>query len=292
MVSIAAALDFFQTLDLRLAHGLVVYVQHVDFFLFVGAVAVHAHDDVFAGVDAGLLAGGRFLDAHFRQARFNGLRHAAQALHFLDQRPGFFDQLFGQVLDVVRAAPGIDGRPNIGFVLQEKLRVPGDAGRKIGRQRHGLVQRVSVQRLRVAQHSRRGLHHGAGDVVEWVLFGQAVAARLAVRPQGHRLGVFRPKFLHDFGPKYPPGPHFGNFHKMVHPDAPEKRQPGRKAVDVQPRAQAGAQVLLTVGQGVGQFELRRGTRLVHVVAADADGVELRHVPRGVGKNIADDAHRR
>ena len=46
--------------------------------VFLGeAVFVHADDGFLAGVDAGLAAGGGFLDAHLGDAGFDGLGHAA-----------------------------------------------------------------------------------------------------------------------------------------------------------------------------------------------------------------------
>ena len=58
-----------------------------------------------------------------------------------------------------------------GFVLEEELRVAGDAGGEIGGQGDGLVERVGVQRLGVAERGGHGLDAGAGDVVVGVLFG-------------------------------------------------------------------------------------------------------------------------
>ena len=77
---------------------------------------------------------------------------------------------------------------------------------------------------------------------------------------------------------------------MVHADAPEEGDARRKVVDVQAGLHAGAQIFEAVGQRVGQFEIGGRSRLLHVVAADADAVELRHLRRAVAEDIADDAH--
>jgi hypothetical protein len=54
-----------------------------------------------------------------------------------------------QALDIVAAAPRVDDA-GARFLLQEELRVARDAGGEVGRQRERFVQRVGVQRLRVA----------------------------------------------------------------------------------------------------------------------------------------------
>ena len=50
-------------------------------------VLVDADDDLVAAVDRGLAARGRLLDAQLRHARLDRLRHAAEPLDLLDQRP-------------------------------------------------------------------------------------------------------------------------------------------------------------------------------------------------------------
>ena len=52
-------------------------------------------------------------------------------------------------------------RVGAALLLQEDLRVAGDAGGEIGRQRQRLVERVGVQRLRVALRRGHRLDHGA-----------------------------------------------------------------------------------------------------------------------------------
>ena len=53
-----------------------------------------------------------------------------------------------------------------------------------------------------------------------------------------------------------------------------------------------ADVFKPVGERVAELDIRRRSRLLHVVAGDAYAVEFRHVPRGVGEDVADDPHRR
>ncbi len=135
--------------DLLLAHGLVVDLEDVDLGLVVDAVLVDADDGLLAAVDARLRARGRFLDAHLGNAGGDRLGHAAEPLDLLDVGERLAGELVGQPLDVVAAAPRIDDAAGAGLLLQQELRVAGDAGGEVGRQRDGLVERVGVQRLRV-----------------------------------------------------------------------------------------------------------------------------------------------
>ena len=50
-----------------------------------------------------------------------------------------------QALDIVGAAPRVDGLAGAAFLLQEELRVARDAGREIGRQRKCFIEAVGVQ---------------------------------------------------------------------------------------------------------------------------------------------------
>jgi hypothetical protein len=85
--------------------------------------------------------------------------------------PGPPDQRVGEILDVIRAGPRIDRAADAGFLLEIELGVARDAGREIGGQRQRLVERVGVQRLRLAAGGGQRLKAGAGDVVEGILGG-------------------------------------------------------------------------------------------------------------------------
>ena len=106
---IALALEALQLADLALAHGLVVDLQHLDLGLVGHLELVDADDGLGAGVDARLGARGGLLDAHLGHAGGDRLGHAAQLLHLGDVRLRLADQLVGEPLDVVAAAPRIDG---------------------------------------------------------------------------------------------------------------------------------------------------------------------------------------
>ncbi len=108
--------------------------------------------------------------------------------------------------------------------------------------------------------------------------------------QGQRLGVLGFELLDDLGPQHAGGAHLGDLHEVVHADGPEERQTRCEGVDRHACVDARTQVLQTVGQRVGQLDIGRGARLLHVVARDGDRVELGHVLRGVLEDVGDDAH--
>ena len=113
-----------------------------------------------------------------------------------------------------------------------------------------------------------------------------------MRPERHRLRVLRPKVLHDLRPQQPRRPQLGDLGEDVHPDPEEERDARGEVVDAEAGAEAGAEVFEAVGEGVGELELGGGAGLLHVVAADRDGVEAGHALGAVGNDVADDPHRR
>ncbi len=203
-------------------------MQHLHVLFFGRAVFVDADHRLLSGVDAGLRAGGGFFDSHLGNAGLNRLGHATQFFHFQDVTPRSLSQIVRQTLDIVTSAPWINNVAAIGFLLNEKLRVAGDASREIGRQGERLVERVGMQRLRVAVGGGQRLDAGPHDIVVDVLGGQAPAAGLAVRSQRQALGVLGIELLDQLGPQHAGRPQLGDFHEVVHADRPEERQPRRK----------------------------------------------------------------
>ena len=106
------------------------------------------------------------------------------------------------------------------------------------------------------------------------------------------LGFSRLEVAHQPRPQGPRGAQLGDLHEEVHADGPEEAQPRREVVDVEPRCDAGAEVLHAVGQRVGELEVGGRPGLLHVVAGDRDRVEPRHVLGGVAEDVADDPHAR
>ena len=162
-------------------------IEDVDGLLFGGLIFVDADDDFLAGIDACLASRRRLFDAHLGNAGLDGLGHSAQRFDLLDVLPRLVHQVVGQRLDIVAARPRVDYFGDAGLFLQVDLRVAGDARRKIRGQRDGFVERVGVQRLRVAQNGGQRFHAGARHVIEDVLRGEAPARGLAMRAQRHAI---------------------------------------------------------------------------------------------------------
>ena len=147
--------------DLLAVDLVVVDLEHVERVLVGEPVGVDADHLLVAGVDPGLGAGRRLLDAHLRDALLDRLGHAAGLLGLEDVRPGALGEVVGEPLDVVGAAPRVDGAGGAALLLEQQLGVAGDPGREVGRQRDRLVEGVGVQRLGVALGRGHRLDAGA-----------------------------------------------------------------------------------------------------------------------------------
>ena len=110
--------------------------------------------------------------------------------------------------------------------------------------------------------------------------------------QRQRALVLRIERLHQPRPQQPRRAHLRDLHEIIHADAEEERQPRRKRVDSEVRRHPGAHIFDAVRQRIGELEVGGRAGLLHVIAGDRDGIELRHMRRGEGKNIGDDAQRR
>ena len=158
-----------QTFLLLLAHCRVVNLEDVDRILVVKTVLVSSDYGLCAAVDAGLSARGGFLNTHLRHTGFDGFRHTAELLNLLDVLPSLVRKLVGEALNIVRTGPRVNMFAYLCLVLDVNLRVAGDARREVGRQGDGLVERVGVQALGVAEGGCHSLNAGTADVVERVL---------------------------------------------------------------------------------------------------------------------------
>jgi len=108
--------------------------------------------------------------------------------------------------------------------------------------------------------------------------------------QGQRLGILGIEGIDDLGPQHSGAPELGDLHEVVHPFGPEERKAGRKDVDIDAGFDAGPRVFQSVRQGVSHFQIGSCAGFMHVIAGNADAVELGHVLAGVGKDVRDDAH--
>src|SRR6266511_5247714 len=97
-----------QTGDLLLADGGVVDGADLDVVVALGLVLVDADDHLFAPVDAGLAAGGRFFDAQLRHPRLDRFGHATELLDLVDELRRLVRERVRQRLDVVAATQRVD----------------------------------------------------------------------------------------------------------------------------------------------------------------------------------------
>ena len=88
-----------------------------------------------------------------------------------------------------------------------------------------------------------------------------------------------------FGPKQSGSAHFGDLHEEIHSDRPEERKPWRKGVNVEACLKASSNVLYAVGQRVSQFQIRRSSGLLHVIAGYGNGVKSWHMSGGKREDV-------
>ena len=288
---VATRPDFLESSHLGLSNRGVVDVAHVEVGVLVNGVLVHPNDHVFATVHSGLAPGRRLLDSQLRHSRHDRFRHSPKRFDFGDQLVGRGVDARRQRLHEVRPRPRIDDRWNSRLLLEDQLGIPSHSGRHVRGQAHRFVVAVGMQRLRTAEDGGHGFDRRAHNVVHGVLLGEARTGGLAMGPQHHRARILRAKFVpHAFRPDPAGRPHLGHFEVEIHADAPEKRQPPGELVDVEALRKRGADIVHAIGNGEGQLLDRRRTRFLHVVAADRDRVELRHVLRRVLDDVGHDSH--
>mmetsp|Transcript_28252 Transcript_28252/g.47989 ORF Transcript_28252/g.47989 Transcript_28252/m.47989 type:complete len:708 (+) Transcript_28252:1254-3377(+) len=252
-----------------------------------GDVLVDPHDDVGAGVDPSLLARRTLLDLQLGHAGHDGLRHPSQLLHFIDDLAGLVHQVLRQRLHHVGASPGIHNFGDAGLLLQDELRVSGNFGGERRGQCNSFVERVGVQRLCSSHDCSGGLDARAHDVVVRVLFRQAPAAGLAMRPQQQRLRVFGvEKLLHFRGPQGPRSPELCNLHVEIHPDAEEEGKPRGNLVDRKACFQCGSDIFNAIGDGEAQLQSSMCSGLLHVIPGNGNGIVLGHVFSQISHDVS------
>ena len=180
---VAVGLEARELIELHAAHRGIVDLQHRHVLILVEQELVDANHGLFAAVDAGLRAGRCFLDAKLRDAFLDGLAHAPEFLDLVDMLQRLGGKIVGQALDIVGAAPGVDGLAGAAFLLQEELRIARDTRGEIRRQGQRFVEAVGVQRLGLPADRRDGFKAGADDIVVDVLRRQRPAGGLRVGAQ-------------------------------------------------------------------------------------------------------------
>ena len=149
-----------------------------------------------------------------------------------------------------------------------------------------------MQALGASHHGRHRLDRGAHNIIVRILFRETRPRGLAMCAQHERARVlWREMLFHQRGPQQPTGPHLGDFHVEVHTDAPEKREPSRESIDVEPLGHRRTHVIQSVGNRERQLEITRRSGFLHMVARNTDRIELRHLFRGVLDDIGNNPHR-
>ena len=91
-----------------------------------------------------------------------------------------------------------------------------------------------------------------------------------MRSERQRFRALGTESCDQFAPQQTAGTEFRDLHEEVHPNAPEEGQPRRELVDVQAGVQAGLDVIDTVGECVGEFEIGCGSGFLDVVTGNRD----------------------
>ena len=205
--------------------------------------------------------------------------------------PCAVSDLVGEALYIVAAAPRVDLLADMGFLLDIDLGVAGNTRGEVRRKGNSLIEGVGVETLGMAENGTHSLYAGTAHVVKGILFGKRPTGSLAVRTECQRFRVLGIELLDNPGPEHTCGTHLGDLHEIIHRDTPEERQTGSERVDIHAGVDTCAEIFQTVGERVCQLDVGGCTGLLHVIAGDRDGVELRHVLRGILKDIGNDLHR-
>ena len=292
-ILIAARAHLLEAPDLRLTYRRVVDVPNFDRCLIGSTILVHADDDFFAAIDARLADGRRFLDAQLGHAGLDRLGHAAHVLDFVDEFACFGGEIGREFLHVVGTGERIDDVGDAGFFLQHELRIAGDAGREVRRQRKRFVEGIGVQRLRATERGGHGLRRDAHDVVVGAVGCEAHARRLAVRAQHQRLRFFGANFsAMSVDQSRRAARSLATSMKKFMPMAKKNERRGANLSTSSPRVDGRADVFDAVGDRVGQLLGAGRPGFLHVIAGDRDRVVARHVAGGEADDVGDDAHRR
>ena len=92
--------------------------QDIDQFLFIEFIFIHAHDDISARINFGLLFSGSRFNFELGPTAFNGFGHAAHGVYFQHNFPCFIGHLLREVFHHVGAGPGINHASDVGFFLE------------------------------------------------------------------------------------------------------------------------------------------------------------------------------
>src|SRR3569833_1356896 len=94
------------------------------------------------------------------------------------------------------------------------------------------------------------LNARAHNVVVRILCGETPTRSLAMGAKSKRFRILWVELLNEFGPEHTRRSELGNLHKVVHANAPEKRDTRGKIVNLQTCVYSGAQILQAICLGI------------------------------------------
>ena len=119
--------------------------------------------------------GDHFLHVSAGQAR----QHAAARFEVLENLPGLFGDVVGQLFDVPRAAGRIGDAAEVAFFLADDLNVAGNAARERVRLAERHRERQHANAVRAAKSRTRARNRGAQDVGPRIALGEHAVRRRA-----------------------------------------------------------------------------------------------------------------
>ena len=157
--------------------------QRGDRPFFFGLEAIHADDDLLAGIHGLLIFVRGFLDFLLDVTGLDGAQHPAHGVNLRNVIPRTCFDFVGQFFDGVRACHRIDRIHDAGFLRDDLLGAQRKQRGLFGGEREGFVQRVGVQRLAAAEHRRKRLQSHAHQIIFRLLRGERRAGGLRVETQ-------------------------------------------------------------------------------------------------------------
>ena len=200
-------------------------------------------------------------------------------------------QLVGKRLYVVWTCPRVYRAAYVCLLLNVNLSIAGNTCREVCRECNSLVQSVGMERLGMTKSGTHSLNTGSGNVVERILLCKRPSRCLTVCSEREGLRILRLELFNKFCPNHTCSTHLCNLHKVVHTYSPEEWETRRKIIYRNTCLHTCTKVLKTIGKSISHLNIVGSASLLHMVAGDGDWVELRHIFRGVGKDIANDSHR-
>ena len=158
--------------DLCVSYGLVINFKNFNICACLWLVFIDADNHLAAAINMGLARCCHFFNFRLWEARLHRFGHATHLFDLFNQGIGFFNQLIGQALHIIRASKRVNGICDACFMLQDKLSVTGNACRSRGRQGNGFIKRICVKRLCAAKRGGERFDGCADDVIIGILFLQ------------------------------------------------------------------------------------------------------------------------